>query len=60
MGEESFMHQQIQKKLEEGFSCIKMKIGAIDFDKEIALLKSIRAKYKKRRNRTPCRCKWCF
>ncbi|WP_435313275.1 o-succinylbenzoate synthase [Cellulophaga fucicola] len=47
MGEESFMHQQIQKKLEEGFSCIKMKIGAIDFDKEIALLKSIRAKYKK-------------
>ena len=47
MGEESFMHQQIQQKLEDGFSCIKMKIGAIDFDKEIALLKSIRAKYKK-------------
>ncbi len=47
MGEEPFMHQQIQQKIEERFSCIKMKIGAIDFDKEISLLKSIRAKYKK-------------
>ncbi|WP_077405523.1 o-succinylbenzoate synthase [Cellulophaga omnivescoria] len=47
MGEESFMHQQIQQKLQDGFSCIKMKIGAIDFDKEISLLKSIRKTYKK-------------
>ncbi|MDO6491540.1 MULTISPECIES: o-succinylbenzoate synthase [unclassified Cellulophaga] len=47
MGEESFMHQQIQQKLQDGFSCIKMKIGAIDFDKEVSLLKSIRKKYKK-------------
>lgn len=45
MGEESFMHQQIQQKLKEGFRCIKLKIGAIDFKKEIALLKSIRKIY---------------
>ncbi|MEG3659137.1 o-succinylbenzoate synthase [Arenibacter palladensis] len=45
MGDELFMHQQIQKKLEEGFKCIKLKIGAIDFEKEIALLKSIRNTY---------------
>ena len=45
MGDERFMHQQIQKKLEEGFKCIKLKIGAIDFEKEIALLKSIRNTY---------------
>ena len=45
MGEEAFMHEQIQQKLEQGFSCIKLKIGAIDFDKEIALLQSIRKKY---------------
>ena len=45
MGEEAFMHEQIQQKLEEGFSCIKLKIGAIDFEKEIALLQSIRKKY---------------
>ena len=45
MGDEHFMHQQIQQKLVEGFKCIKLKIGAIDFEKEIALLKSIRNKY---------------
>jgi o-succinylbenzoate synthase len=45
MGDELFMHQQIQKKLEEGFKCIKLKIGAIDFEREIALLKSIRNTY---------------
>ncbi len=45
MGEEAFMLEQIQQKLEQGFSCIKLKIGAIDFEKEITLLKSIRKKY---------------
>ena len=45
MGDEHFMHQQIRQKLEEGFKCIKLKIGAIDFEKEIALLSSIRNKY---------------
>ncbi|CAM4259313.1 o-succinylbenzoate synthase [Zobellia nedashkovskayae] len=45
MGDESFMHEQIAKKLDEGFKCIKMKIGAIDFNTEIALLESIRKKY---------------
>ncbi|MDG1399002.1 MAG: o-succinylbenzoate synthase [Polaribacter sp.] len=42
MGEQSFMKGQIKEKLKMGFSCIKMKIGAIDFDAEINLLKSIR------------------
>src|SRR5690606_23899298 len=45
MGNEKFMHQQIEKKLAQGFKCIKMKIGAIDFEKEIALLASIRMEY---------------
>ncbi|MDB2606990.1 o-succinylbenzoate synthase, partial [Zobellia sp.] len=45
MGEESFMHEQIAQRLEDGFRCIKMKIGAINFDSEIALLSSIREKY---------------
>lgn len=48
MGDERFMHQQIQQKLQEGFKCIKLKIGAIDFEKEIALLESIRNKYGER------------
>ncbi len=42
MGDEGFMLSQLQKKLDEGFRCIKMKIGAIDFEKELSILKSIR------------------
>ena len=45
MGEEDFMLEQIAQKLEQGFDCIKMKIGAIDFKTEYELLKSIRRKY---------------
>jgi len=47
MGDETFMHEQIQQKLQQGFQCIKMKIGAVDFDTEIAILKSIRSTYSK-------------
>ena len=36
------MKQQIKEKLEQGFNCIKLKIGAIDFKKELALLEFIR------------------
>ena len=42
MGEEAFMKQQIEEKLAEGFRCIKLKIGAIDFDQELQLLRFIR------------------
>lgn len=42
MGEEAFMKQQIEEKLAEGFRCVKLKIGAIDFDKELQLLRFIR------------------
>lgn len=42
MGDERFMKQQIEEKLADGFRCIKLKIGAIDFDKELQLLRFIR------------------
>ena len=45
MGDKQFMLDQIDKKLEEGFDCIKMKIGAIDFEQECALLEYIRNRY---------------
>lgn len=45
MGNEDFMRQQIQQKLADGFTTIKMKIGAMDFDKEFKMLQSIRSKY---------------
>ena len=42
MGEESFMQEQIEVKLAEGYTCLKLKIGAIDFASECRLLKNIR------------------
>ncbi len=45
MGEASFMQAQIRAKLEQGFNCIKLKIGAIDFDQELHLLRKIRQEY---------------
>ncbi|MCK7590544.1 o-succinylbenzoate synthase [Subsaxibacter sp. CAU 1640] len=45
MGSESFMKQQIKDKISDGFKCIKLKIGAIDFETELSLLKSIRKEF---------------
>lgn len=45
MGNESFMQEQIESKIQEGFTCIKMKIGAIDFDQEFKILASLRARF---------------
>jgi o-succinylbenzoate synthase len=45
MGAEQFMKQQIEEKLAEGFTCIKLKIGAIDFDQELQLLRYIRQNF---------------
>jgi len=45
MGDEDFMMEQIQEKLAQGFHCIKLKIGAIDFDKELELLRFIRTHF---------------
>lgn len=45
MGSEAFMKDQIKSKIEEGFTCIKLKIGAIDFQTELELLKSIRTHF---------------
>ena len=46
MGSEAFMKQQIKDKINSGFNCIKMKIGAINFQTELDLLKSIRREFK--------------
>lgn len=45
MGKPEFMKQQIRAKLEAGFRCIKMKIGALDFETEFELLKAIRKEF---------------
>ena len=45
MGEPDFMRQQIARKLEEDYACIKIKIGTLDFDQECAILANIRKKF---------------
>ena len=45
MGSKEYMSSQIKEKIEKGYRCIKLKIGAIDFDEECSLLASIRKNY---------------
>lgn len=45
MGNYDEMLQRIEDKLEAGFSCIKLKIGGINFSKEVKLLKFIRGNF---------------
>ena len=45
MGDKALMLQRIKSKIEEGFTCIKIKIGAINFEDELALLKYIRTQF---------------
>ena len=42
MGSESFMKTQIEQKIKQGFKCIKLKIGALNFDVELGLIQFIR------------------
>ena len=46
MGDADYMQSQIQEKLENNFTCIKLKIGT-DWDSEREILKSIRQKFPK-------------
>jgi o-succinylbenzoate synthase len=45
MGTPESMKQQIRTKLDAGFRCIKMKIGALGFETEFELLKAIRQEF---------------
>lgn len=45
MGDKDFMRSQIRNKIDAGFDCIKMKIGAIDFEEELNLLRHIRNEF---------------
>ena len=45
MGSFEEMNQRIEQKLEQGFRCVKLKIGAIDFDAELELIKKIGSRY---------------
>ncbi|WP_258099295.1 o-succinylbenzoate synthase [Marinoscillum pacificum] len=44
MGEPDYMKEQIDRKLHAGYKCIKLKVGAIDFGQELAVLEYLRNK----------------
>ena len=45
MGDIAYMRQQVFDKIDAGFDCIKLKIGALDFTVECQLLTEIRERY---------------
>ena len=45
MGTSNEMAKQIEEKIKQGFRCIKLKIGAIDFLEELKLLRGIRHRF---------------
>jgi o-succinylbenzoate synthase len=47
MGDFAFMEEQITAKINAGFRCIKMKIGAISWADELTLLKEMRTRFPK-------------
>ena len=48
MGTYDEMLSRMEEKIEQGFTCVKLKIGAIDFDAEMDLLKRIRSRFSHR------------
>ncbi|MFZ6012732.1 MAG: o-succinylbenzoate synthase [Bacteroidota bacterium] len=45
MGDMDFMMSQINEKIRQGFRCIKLKVGGLDFDRECDTLQYIRKRY---------------
>jgi o-succinylbenzoate synthase len=45
MGSLNFMKEQLFEKVNDGFCCIKIKVGALNFDDELAFLKFIRSQF---------------
>lgn len=45
MGSFDEMRQRMEEKLYDGFQCVKLKIGAIDFDEELSLIKMLRQRF---------------
>ena len=45
MGNHEEMLRRMEEKLKQGFRCVKLKVGAIDFDQEMDLVKRIRERF---------------
>ncbi len=47
MGTAREMLSRVQEKIDRGFRCLKLKIGGIDFDQELRIIKDIRQRFAK-------------
>lgn len=45
MGDKDFMQKQIREKITAGYRCIKLKVGAIDFETELEIISGIRQQF---------------
>lgn len=45
MGDKRQMTERVEEKLKAGFRCVKFKIGGIDFEDEIDMIRSVRARF---------------
>jgi len=45
MGDKAFMQNQIRDKIDAGYHCIKLKVGAIDFETELEIIAGIRQQF---------------
>lgn len=48
MGDIETMQKRIEDKIAEGFRCLKLKIGALEFEKELELITEIRKNFSKK------------
>lgn len=48
MGEPEYMREQIQDKIDQGFHCIKLKIGANAIEEELDIIATLRAEFPKK------------
>ncbi len=48
MSDTETMYEQAKKKIEDGFDCIKLKIGALEFDEEVKIIEKIRKDFGKK------------
>lgn len=45
MGSKEMMVEQVERKIADGYNCVKLKIGAIDWESEIDIIRSIRDRF---------------
>lgn len=45
MGDKSTMLRRVEEKLSSGFRCLKFKIGGIDFNDELEMIRSVRSRF---------------